>query len=123
MKKTFIMLGTLSVVFLMVSIATAVPQTQSRPVMEAIQSLEDAEQKLDNTTLHELLNPQSTGFFDKLFEFIKLLIQLIMNIATIVQSVLSIIALIKAIFSAIQLVMQLIQQIIELFQDPARQIA
>lgn len=118
MKKTLIMLGTLFVMFLMISTVTAVPKTQSTPLMDTIQSKEVTELKMKAHAVNDL-DPQPTGFFDKLIEFIKLLIELIMNLVTIIQGILSIIALIQAVLSAIQLVIQLIQQILDVIFDPS----
>ncbi len=115
MKKICMMLGALSVVFLMVSTVTALPQTQSTPVMSAVHSLEETKEQYDDTTLGSMLDIQPTGFIDTLIAFIKLLIQLIMNIITVIQGILSVVALIQAIFSAITMIIELVRQIIDLF--------
>lgn len=46
MEKMILILGAVSVALLMVSSATAVPQTQSKAIMEKIEQLEEAEQLL-----------------------------------------------------------------------------
>jgi len=118
MKKTLIMLSSLAVVFLMVSTVTAVPQSSSNPLMNAIDKMEGAEQELTEATL-ESASDGPSGVLGKIIDLIKLLIDLIMNLITIVQSILSIVALIQAVFNAIKLVMDLIQQIMDLIQDPS----
>lgn len=116
MKKTFIMLGALAVVLLMVSTVTAVPQSSSTPLMNAIDTKEDAEEQFAAT---DLVSDGPSGVLGKIIDLIKLLIELIMNIVTIIQSILSIVALVQAILSAIQLVINLIQQIMDLINNPS----
>ncbi len=113
------MLGAVAVVFLLVSTGTAIPQTQSTPVMQAVQHLEKTNEAIDDVTSENIVNIQTLGLIDFLIQLIRLIIELLMNIVTIIQGILSIVSIVQTIFSAIQLVIQLIQQIIDLFTPNA----
>jgi hypothetical protein len=111
------------VFLLMISTATAVPNSQSQPVMTCIQriaqkkaslmtTLDSYESKLSNVDV-SILNG---GWLEKLIELLLILIQLIMEIISIVQNIIAIAALVQAIIQALQLVIQLIQDLIDLIQ-------
>ncbi|RLF41435.1 MAG: hypothetical protein DRN12_03260 [Thermoplasmata archaeon] len=110
MKKIMLTIGALAVSLLMISTATAVPNTQSTPVMNAVNNLEKTEKILYS----KIGDIQPTGFIDFLIQLIILLIKLVMTIVTIIQSVLGIVNLIKNIIAAIQSLVNLIQQLIDL---------
>ncbi len=110
MKKIILTIGAFVVALLMISTATAVPTTQSKPLMNAVNKLEKTEKMIHGN----MADIQPTGFIDFLIQLIILLIKLIMAIVTIIQSVLGIINLFKVIISTIQTLIELIQQIIDL---------
>ena len=81
MKKTLIALGSLVVVLLMVSNATAVPQTNSQPVMKSIDQMEE---------IKESMKVLPKNIFDNLIEllnFLKTLINVISGVFNIIQKV------------------------------------
>ena len=114
MKKVILMVGTLTVAFLMISTVTAVPNTQSTPLMKAVDNIEKTKRMINNIESQNIADIQPAGFIDFLIQLLTLLINLIQEIIIIFQSVVSIITLIKAVIAAIQAVLDLIQQIIDL---------
>jgi hypothetical protein len=122
MKHIGIVLGALAVVFLMVSTGTAVPQTHSTPVMEAVDRLEEARDTVTELTAVgvadiQLAGFQLTGIIDLLIQLITLIINLVMALYTIISGVLSIISIIQTIIAAFQTFMQVLQQLIAFIQD------
>ena len=115
MKKIFMGIGIVGILFLMVSSATAVPTAHSEPLMKQIEKVEHFESLLDSNIA--INSPETNGIIDILIQLITVIIQLVMEIISIVQGVLCIIGLIQALINAIQVLFELIPQLIEIIQN------
>ena len=86
MKKLFIIFGVISVIFLMVSNVTAVPQINSKPIMKNINNYEQQvtllKEKLEvyiEKLNYITFNVQPTGIFSLIFAIILAIINLIID--------------------------------------------
>ena len=111
MKKGVISIGVFFVAILMISTATAVPTTNSKPVMDIVNTIEKQEQKL------ELLDVLPQGIFDTIWELLLALFNLIMKIIEVVNTVIAIVQLVQALINGIQMVLQMIQDVITLIKN------
>jgi hypothetical protein len=111
MKKAVISIGVFLVAILMISTATAVPTTQSKPVMDIVNTIEEQEQKI------ELLDVLPQGIFDTIWQLLLALYNLIMKIIEVVNTVLTIVQLVQALINGIQTLLQMIQEFIALIND------
>lgn len=113
MNRLLIGVGVFGIVFLMVSSATAVPQTQSKPLMSHIEKIEAVQASADVDI--ELLEDLGTkGLFDFLIALINLLIQFVYDLIQIVQKITSLVSLIQSLIEAVLLLFSYISQLIEL---------
>lgn len=97
-------------ILLIVSVATAVPQSQSSTVMNIIGDIEQERNTLEEKQLNfETLDPQASGIFDLLKQLIWLIIKVIMNLIDIIKNLIGLVALIEYL---IQLIMVLVDSII-----------
>jgi len=115
-------LGIVGILLLLVSCATAVPTTQSTPVMQQIEKKDTTEALLKSlyTTDAEPLD----GILDLLIQLITVIVQLVMEIIAIVQGILGIISLIQTLINALQTLFTLITQLIEIISglfNPSQQ--
>ena len=115
MKKFFIGIGVVGIIFLLVSSATAVPQTHSKPLMNQLEKIEAAESLVDTTGVLNDIGPR--GLIDLLIQLITLIYQLILEIMDIINSILGLVSLIQALINAIQTLFELINQLIEVIQE------
>ena len=128
MKKLFIVFGAISVIFLMISNATAVPQIHSEPIMKNINNYEQQvillEEKLE-FYIEKLddINPniQPTGLFDFIIAIIQaiinILIDIINSIAEFIQDVMVLLsALVNAVKHLIDVIIQFIEWLQGLFE-------
>lgn len=111
MQKGVLVLGAILVSLLMVSTATAVPTTHSKPVMDVIDTIEEKKEQMQSTDV------LSKGIFQLIWQIILALINLIMKIVEIVNIVTSIIQLIQALINGISTLIEMIQNFIELIND------
>lgn len=111
MKKGVISIGVFLVAILMISTATAVPTTHSKPVMDLVNTIEEQEQKL------ELLDVLPQGILDTIWQLLLALVNLIMKIIEVVNTVIAIVQLVQALFNGIQTLLQMIQDFIALIND------
>ena len=107
MKKGIVSIGVFLISILMVSTATAVPTTQSTPVMDLINTSEEQGEQLGSFEQF----PQS--ILNLIWQIILLLINLVIKLIEIVNIVITIIQLVQALISGLQTVFQLIQTLIE----------
>jgi len=128
MKKLFIVFGAISVIFLMISNVTAVPQIHSEPIMKNINNYEQQvillEEKLE-FYIEKLddINPniQPTGLFDFIIAIIQaiinILIDIINSIAEFIQDVMVLLsALVNAVKHLIDVIIQFIEWLQGLFE-------
>jgi hypothetical protein len=128
MKKLFILFGPISLIFLMVSNASAVPQIHSEPIMKNINNYEQQvtllEEKLEFyiEKLGDInLNIQPTGLFDFIIAIIQaiinILIDIINSIAEFIQDVMGLLsALVNAVKHLIDVIIQFIEWLQGLFE-------
>ncbi len=108
--KKIIMLGILGVIFLMVSTATAVPTTQSQPIMDTIEKIEESKSLIES-------NIVSSGFLTDLIDLIITLIQLGLQIYAIYKNITGLINLVQTLFNNITSLMDMINQFIQFITD------
>ena len=127
MKKLFIVFGDISVIFLIASNATAVPQIHSEPIMKNIsdnkqqvtlleERLEFYIEKLDDITF----NIQPKGIFDFILAIIEaiinILIDLINSLTEFIQDVMRLLStLVNAVKHLIDVIIQFIEWLQGLF--------
>lgn len=112
MRKGIISIGAILVTLLMISTVTAVPTSQSKPVIDIIDRVEQQRERFD--TLSDQL---PTGIFEIIWQLILALFNLIMKIIDVVNTVLTIIQLFQALINGIQILLQMIQDFIDLLND------
>jgi len=115
MKKILVVFGAFLITLLLVSTATAVPQTYSKPAMDMINTIEQ------NKSLNEKYEHvfESTGIIDWIVQLLQRILNLIRDLIQFVLDLFQIVNLINMIISAITqlitLIGQLIQSIIDVF--------
>ena len=124
MKKFFILFGAIFIIFLMVSNATAVPQSYSKPIMNNIKINEQKMSLLEETLelniekVNDMIyNIQSKGLFEKLLALIQFLIDLISKIINFIKAVMQIGQLIITFINLVKALINVINQFIEWLQD------
>ncbi len=124
MKKFFIIFGAISVIFLMVSNATAVPQIHSEPIMKNINNYEQQvtllEEKLE-FYIEKLsyINPniQPTGIFDFIIAIIEAIINILIDfINSLTEFIQDVMRLLSALVNAVKHLIDVIIQFIEWLQ-------
>ena len=114
MKKINVIAAALLSVFLMVSVVTAVPQSNSTTVMNVIQDIEQERNILqDRLSNIYVLDPQFGGIIDLIKQLILLIIQAILDLIDIVRNLIGLVALIDYL---IQLFMTLVEAIMALIE-------
>jgi len=113
-------LGAIFTVCIMMSVVTAVPQTQSDPVMDVIERIEELEQTMDETRADiAALDPEPGGIIDLLKQLINLIIQAVLNLIDIIRSLIGLVALIEYLIELVMVfidaIMALIEMILNLF--------
>jgi len=124
MNKLKLYIGVCLTVCIMMSVVTAVPQSNSKPVMQYIQKIEES-----RTTIHEkifeksLLDPNSNGILDLIRQLILLIIQFILKLIEIVRDLFGIVSLIQYLINLIVIlitaIFNLIEAILNLFNPNA----
>ena len=108
-------LGAIFSCLLLVSTATAIPQTYSEPTMDMIDTIE--QNKYLNEKLENLFG--STGIIDWIVQLLQMILNFIKDLIQFVLDLFQIVNLINLIISAINqlinLIAQLIQSIIDIF--------
>lgn len=118
MKKYFICIGTFFITLLLISTATAVPQTHSNSVMNLIDDLEENKKIIESEKLNNIIsNVISVGIIELLIQLIMLIIEFIMEIINLIQNISSLVNLIQNIIDAFSTLFQLIQDLIELIRN------
>ena len=102
----------------MLSTVTALPQTNSKPVMDYIQKIEER----SNIVAEGLLDtsiPNQNGIIDLIKQLILLIIQFVLNLIDIIQDLIGLVSLIEYLINLItvlfNVVMALIEVILNLF--------
>ena len=124
MKKFFILFGAIFIMFLLVSNATAVPQSYAEPIMNNIKNSEqrilllEETLKLNIEKVNDILyNVQSKGLFENLLALIQFLIDLIGKIISFIRAVMQIGQLIVTLINLVKTLINVINQFIEWIQD------
>jgi len=102
MKKTILFFGTIAIVFLMISSATAVPNTNSNVVTKRLEKNDQLEQFIEKIT---------TGFLDDLIAFIQAIIALVQEVMRLIGNIQTISNLIEKVLSWITRIPELIANI------------
>ena len=123
MKKSIIIFGAIFIIFLMVSNATAVPQSYGKSVMNNIKDSEQKISLLEETLelniekVNDLIyNVQSKGLFENLLALIQFLIDLIGKIINFIKKVMLIGQLIITLVNLVKALIDVINQFIEWLQ-------
>ena len=113
MNRLLIGYGTVFISLLLISTATAIPQTYSKPVMDVIETKEKNlffEEKLENVI-------ESTGIIDWIIQLLQMLLNLISDLIQFVLDLFQIVNLIDMIISALNQLVNVIAQFIQAFID------
>jgi hypothetical protein len=98
----------------MMSVVTAVPQSNSKPIMQYIQKIEENRNTLNEKTLeNSLLDPNPKGILDLIRQLILLIIQFILKLIEIVRDLFGIISLIQYLINLIVILINAIFNLIE----------
>jgi len=118
MKKILVVAGALLSVFLMVSVVTAVPQSQSSTVMNTVKEIE-LERNILQERLSKIgaLNPEFGGIIDLLKQLIWLIIQAILDLIDIVRNLIGLVALIDYLIQLIMILVEAIMALIEIIMN------
>ena len=118
MKKIILILGALLTSCIMLSTVTALPQTNSKPVMDCIQEMEERSNIIDEGLL-DVSIPDQNGIIDLIKQIVTLIIQFILNLINIVRDLIGLVSLIEYLINLITVlfnaVMNLIEVILNLF--------
>ena len=124
MKKSIIIFGAVFIIFLMISNATAVPQSYGKSIMNNITSNEQKISLLEETLelniekVNDIIyNVQSKGLFENLLALIQFLIDLISKIINFIRAVMQIGQLIITLINLVKALINVINQFIEWLQD------
>ena len=118
MKKCYIELVAIVIALLMMSTVTAVPQINSKSLMNKINDVEQKRNFLEEKiTVNFCNNIRPCGLIDLLIQLITLLIQLVFKIIQVVQDVIGLVNLIQNLIDALTNLFQLIQDLFELLQE------
>lgn len=118
MKKYFIEIGSFFIALILMSTVTAVPQAQSQPTMDLINSIEEQYNLIESNYLIDILNiVEPGGIIDLIIQLIILIIQFVMEIIDFISNVMSLFTLIQNLIEAITTLFQLFQDLIELIRS------
>jgi phage-related protein len=114
MKRTLIIGSALFITLLMVSTVTAVPQSQSKPLMDTISSLDQQETSLREKISDGFSAAELGGLFDLIMQIIQWLAQVLAKIIGIINNVIKIVSLLIYVVQLIQTLINFIQRLIDL---------
>lgn len=116
MKQKYVLLGAFFTFILLVSTVTALPYTNSQPVMETIEEIEEY-RVMDtfDVQINEFL--QSKGIFEWIVQILLAILHLIQELIQLVLDLLQIVNLIEMIISAITQLINAVFQLIESIMD------
>ena len=124
MKKSIIIFGAVFIIFLMISNATAVPQSYGKSIMNNISNANQKILLLEETLesniekVNDIIyNVQSKGLFENLLALIQFLIDLISKIINFIRAVMQIGQLIITLINLVKALINVINQFIEWLQD------
>ena len=118
MRKIFFSIGAIFISLLLVSTGTAVRQTYSKPIMNAVEEIE-----LQKTQFHDILTTTSSNVLslDGIIDFIKQLItwviQLLVNLIDLIKSLIVVVGLVEYLVRLIEILFNLIQRVIDAIMD------
>ena len=118
MKRTSLILGAFLSSCIMISVVTAVPQTNSKPVMDVIKEIEERTNIVNEKVLDVVPDPNGI-IIDLIKQLISLIIQFILNLIDMVMDLIGIVNLIEYLIYLIGVliaaIMALIDAILNLF--------
>ena len=124
MKKFLIVVAVIFIIFLMVSNATAVPQTYGKTIMKNISntkqqiSLLEERLALNNEKLNNIITSvQPNGLFENLINLIKFLINIISSIINFILTIMEIGQLLINLINLVKTFIDVLTQFIEWLQD------
>jgi phage-related protein len=114
MNRVKIYFGVCLTVCIMMSVVTAVPQSNSKPVIEYIQKIEESRTTINEKTLEKsLLDPIPNGILDLIRQLISLIIQFILKLIEIIRDLIGIVSLIEYLINLIMVLITAIFNLIE----------
>ena len=118
MKKTVLGLGAIIFSLLLVSTATAVPQTNSEPGMNIVRKIEHEKQIAKDSNHNEYFSMvQNDGIIEIIIQLLRLLLQFVLKLIEIVSDLINLIGLIQSLVNALLTLFDLIQQLIQLIMN------
>ncbi len=120
MKKILLNIGVFCTVFAIMSVVTAVPQTNSAPAMTVIHEIEENrdlfEEKMAESSY---IDPQLTGIIDLIRQLILMIINFVLNLIEIIRDLINLVGLIEYLIELVLVfiaaVFSLIEAIFDLF--------
>ena len=117
MKRIFLIASALVVSILMVSTVTAVPQSQSEPLMNNLSTLN--QQKISLNDIFEEGSSIGTldGLFDLIMQIIQWIAQIVIKIINVINSLIQIVSLLTYLVNMIQILINFIQYLIDIITN------
>ena len=113
MRKILLILGAFLSSCIMVSAVTAIPQTNSNPVMEYIQEIEESRNFITEGVSDATI-PDPSGILDLIKQVILLIIQFVLDLIEIVRDLIGIVSLIEYLITLITVLIVVIMELIEI---------
>ena len=123
MKKSLVILVAISIVLLMISTVTAVPQVHSKPMMEIVNEVEQKKTLINgkigifsDKIVDKFVNAEPRGIISWLISLITALIEFITNLISFISTVVQLAELIISLINLITTFYETIMQFIEWLQ-------
>jgi hypothetical protein len=127
MKRALLILEAVFSVCIMMSVVTAVPQTNSSPVMDAVHEIERSRTEVDEKiAAYSSLDVQPNGIIDLLKQLIWMIIQAVLDLIDIIRNLIGLVALIEYLINLVMILVEAVMALIEFIMDlfnPSVQVA
>jgi len=118
MKKSYVIMGAIAIVLLMVSTVTAVPQAHSKPIMEIVNEVEQKKTIINGKigAISDIIDVEPAGIITWLINLITSLLEFIRKIINFISSIIELAELIVTLIDLITTFYETIMQFIEWIQ-------
>ena len=107
MKKMMIILGACITSLMIISTVTALPQTNSTPIMNTLTDIEEQKTKLNNIDI------EPGGIIDLIKQLVLLIIQFVLSLIQIIRDLIGLVSLIEYLINLINVLITAIFDLIE----------
>lgn len=120
MKRILLSIGVFFIACVMMSVVTAIPQTNSTPAMTLVHEIEKSREQVEEKMVDSpFFGPQPTGIIDLLRQLILMIINFVLNLIEIIRDLINLVGLIEYLIDLvlvfISAIISLIQAIFDLF--------